>query len=243
MLKQKIKYVKNEHLLFLLLFVTLSYYLNATYTSVYRFIISTSALYGIILFISVMNFVPKDKYKRGYLFLLGIIIFAYFNSTYNAKYTIRNPFTEKYKQLYIYEKDLKIEDNAKVILVDYGTSFFIEGQNKNAKYYGFVIPENLYEKYKSEIGYGSDPYFINRVWFSKYLENILKDIFRNKNEKIYVVINFKEYSKAYIKFLNYYSNNTRKLENCKDAGIYGIINSVDPSEKVSIMFCEYNLKK
>lgn len=230
--KKSIKYIRREHLWFLILFITISFYINTYLSGVYRFVIPSSSLYGLVLIITILNFFPKRKSIP--IFVL-FIIFSYINNTYDSEYTLR--INEPYNKLIEIRTDESFEDNSKVIFLDNGLSYLVPELNQTSQYYGFVIPEHLFYKYEKELNSTNDLYFNNRIWFSKYLEKRLTDIVRDKENRIYLILQYTENLPYYEMFLRRYSNGERKVENCH------YMKRLDGMVKYLLkpMVCEYNL--
>lgn len=231
--------IKKEHLYFLLLLVIVSYYCNQSLSGVYRFIISTSALYGIIAYI-VCELLCKIVRINNKMFCIIVFIcltiFAYCTSTYSY-YSIKVP--EKNNKLFYNDEKYNIEDNAKVLLLNAETSYFVSGQNKKAQYYGFAIPTHIFEKYNDFLKDKTGLTYYSIFTFSEYLENELKKMLSDNNNKIYVIYNQNNYfENIYKEALDFYSSETREMGNCREIGYKGIVYF----RYNKVYLCEFNLK-
>ena len=234
--------IKYEHIWFIILFVFFTYYINTYFTGVYRFIIPSSALYGITFFISIFllcNLIKIKNIKHCILISTFILILVYLNNTYNSDYKIVMPQKDNAKLFYNNE-DYKFEDNSKIILLNCPISYLAASQNKNAKYYGFVIPSHIFEKHKKYMEEEEKPAFHTRYMFSKYIEKTLSDTLVNPDNKIYLIYDeYPYYEDVYKQALDFYSNNTREMQNCREIGYQGIIYF----DYIQSYLCEFNLKE
>ncbi len=232
--------IKKEHLYFLLLFAFISYYCNQSITGVYRFILATSALYGIIAFLMCVllcKLIHLNKEKFYISIFVCLTLFAYCTSTYR-NYSITKPI--KNAKLFYNDENYNIEDNSKVIMLNMETSYHIVGQNKKAKYYGFVLPDYLFQKNTDFIKDFEKVSFYSHYMYSKYLENELEKMMQNPNNKIYIIYNQNLFFEdIYNEALYYYSNGTREPDKCRNIDYKGIVHfNYNP-----VILCEFNLKK
>ncbi len=237
LIMSKLKKITIEpKIMFVLQFMLLSYYINLAIFGVYRFIIATSVLFGILLLLFIIEFLKLIKiysYKNLIIFFLMVIFYAYYTQYigYN-RYFIR-----KFDCPVLKISDADIEDNS-VVFVTPNSSVVIPNQNKNAKYIGYVIPQrNLTE----------DGWFIKRImglYYEEFIEN-------SKYEESLINEHLKDFSKKYILYdaswrskqmpmiykhsLLYYNKNY-KLNNCKPVDVL----SFNDKHLISIELCEIN---
>ena len=137
--KYNANYLINDNLfIFLLFFIILSYLINMLTFGVYRYIIASCSLFGILYIIvlyqifSVLNLNEKYKKRIIYIFLSFLfLIIIIFTGILNAEISFSIPKISKIIEI----KDYSIQDNSTVFVSVSGSSYIIPFLNKNAKYH------------------------------------------------------------------------------------------------------------
>ncbi len=164
----------------------------------------------IILFMQNRYFKDIDlSLRRQYIVTSLIILAILFSSKY-----VTNPKPIPDTKKIIKIEDMQIKDNANVIIGTMSSNFIVPKQNPNARYIGFAIP-NDYEKAGKYYTYVK-----NRYAKSTYLENQLKQVFKEDKDLYFIYSEDGTYNKEdlpiYIMSIRYYSDNKIKnLKNCK----------------------------
>lgn len=232
--------IKRNQIAFLISFVFVSYYFYTSLTGIYRFLIPTSSLFGIVCCIFAVLCCNTLKLNKWYYYIalfLILLFFAYYNSIIMTKHYFVMP--KKNEKLFYNDQDFGIKDNSYVIMLNNATSYLIPGQNKNAHYYGFVIPKSIFEQNFQFIKDEDPMNYNNHYMYSNYLENLLLNIISNEKNTIYLI--YAEslyYDDIFKKSLDYYSKGKRKIENCRQVGYKGILYFNNERS----YFCELNSK-
>lgn len=208
--------VKNiNQLIFLLLTCFFSYEINTLLFGTYRYIVSSSLLYGLILFITL--FFLTGKFKKTIL-TIPLMILAIFITICTQKINDLSKFI-LFKTPGTFLEFAKIKDiypvEKKSVILVMGSKIpaLLTIQNRNLKFVSFVFPKI----YRNEIENIKPDFKIENVSiFSDYLENYIKEILSG-NQKIYIFTNTVEYlyfAEMVAKSLDYYSDNSREFFNC-----------------------------
>ena len=232
--------IEKNHLIFLLIYVVFSYYACIYFTGAYRYIVLTSALYGFTLFAVCLltgNLFKLKQPVSSAVLLLCVLLFTYLTSTYlYYDFSVKKPF-RKGAKLFYNNENYGIEDNSYVIMLNMPTSYVAVEQNQKAKYYGFVLPSDIFEKYKKYIHTEEKFDYYAHFMFSKYLEKELSSILSNPKNKIYIIysdIFFHE--QIYNEALDFYSGGIRKVKNCREVKYKGIVTY----DEYTSFVCDFN---
>ena len=230
--------IKNNYLLFIVLFVFLSYYINAALFAMDRFIMYAVLFYGIIAY-SVLYCICRKYY-------ISIPIFIILSTVMYAVQTVGTvtilPLKQRFNlQSVIDTNSVNIENDSYVFLFNAGNSIIVPFLNPNAKYISGFIPQEIVDKYYTpDVFLISDLGLMTNSIGSEYLYNKIHNIMMS-DSKIYV-ISFEEMlnndlKDLYISALNEFSSNTRKISNCKNTNtkFFGI-------DIYSPVICEFNKK-
>ncbi len=232
------KAVSDKSFVFACLFVIISYYINVIIFANYRYIISVSVLFGIILIYGIykiFHILKKDNYKYTLCTFLSVLTFVYATQRLGYKHFVPKNLSPVEKVLSI--ENLHIKDNSFVFLTC-ATSTIISNQNKHAKYMGYALSEKTFNERRVELGEKTDLWFNAFYLHSNYLENEIKSIL-NTNSNVYIIFNQRIWDgqmPIYKESLADYSNK-RKLQNCRHVSVKLLNNEF---KKVAIYMCEYN---
>ena len=221
--------IKTNHLLLIIYFSIISYYINTAIFGTYRYIFSTYLTLALLVFIALYYICKTFTYKKFVFFSILLILCV----SINTKIEKSNIFKDLPNNKIVSVKDMKIEDDSYVLIANFGSSFVIPYQNKNAHY--IIAPMKLPPQ-KNLPWYLFDIVFSAKNLASNYTNSRLSNILTS-NKKVYlIIIKIDLKSKnLFEEGLDYYSNNTRNIQNCQDMNvkIYGI--KYNP-----IILCEYN---
>lgn len=207
----------KKQVYFLVLFSLFSYEINTYLFGIYRYITAVSMLFGLILFLTIsllpLNYEKFKKFSTNTFFLFMILLVMVYQRDLISNKGIL--FGEQ-KTVLIPTVDYKIEDNAYVLLPDFGTSGFMVNQNKNAIYTNFVYPKRYEKRLQYIFPFGITSRFYSMFYFSSYTENFLKNILRSdKKIYIYMQLDYLVYYKNILqRSISYYSKNKRVITNC-----------------------------
>lgn len=208
------KAMNDENLAFLLLLLFNSCVINLLAFGLYRFVILSSALFGLLMVCLVYSF--KDKVKLGVFIVLLLLV--YLSSNF-GKWNHFAPFNTFKKSKIVSYHDLNIENGANVILISHAASYSIVKQNANAHYYSFVFPSFLIDKYKNRVR--NKDFLATEIFYSNYLENKIKNIVQNEKNVYFIMSKYdfyidydRNFYEESIKY--YYDDDTAKFYNCKD---------------------------
>ncbi len=236
-------FLNMDTLILLSLFTFLPLYINIIIFGSYRYIIASSALYGIMLF-SLITILCKISAKQklfSIIFCFLFLIYAYSSQDYGDVWFVKdveNNKTSGYSKIYSID-DLKFKDNSAVILLNCATSAAVVKQNPNVQYIGAIMPNGLLKREEDFLKF-FDPWLKCKTIQSTYIEKLISDIIAS-DKTIYAIITRDEherYAKETILYLD--KTNRRTLENCTHTNMriyesffYG----------VDIIKCEFNIKK
>lgn len=227
-------------ILLLVLFSIIPYYVNLVFFCTYRYIVANSAVYGIVLYITVCLICSKMVYKKYIITILSVIFLLYVYLTSNMgdlEYVKRYNKTKNLKYTNVLKyKDLHFEDESYVIILNTGVSVAAVGQNPNAYYIGFVFPRKILQK-ELDVIKNFDIWYNTKFMYSDYMEKKMEEILAS-DKKIYILyIESPEYRFGLDGLHLLDKEKKRRVENCDfiDMEIYN-----STFWGVEIKKCEFN---
>lgn len=204
----------NKNLfIFLAFFTILVYFVNLYLFGTYRYIVSSSVLYGITLSACILTLFSKLQNKILHKYIVSciyvvILVFVYKFSSYGI-YPPQNYVNYENKELnmknitkvFEYE-DLHFEDNSTVILHNEPTSYIAINQNENVSYIGVSY------EYDGMLDLGNDE-------SKKYLANRIDKILKSNQKVYYAQGDGMEDGNNEI-LENWERRYSRKLSNCRE---------------------------
>lgn len=233
----------SEEFLFLILFSIVPYYVNLLIFGTYRYVLSSSAVFGIVLLslIYVLSSVCKRKaifvtifcaILGGYVYLTDDIG----NVEFVKDYEENKPFG--YSKVFEV-KDMNFDDDSYVVFLNQGASVVVVGQNPNVKIIGGEMPVEVFNKHFDTIK-NIDYWYNSRYLKSAYAEKLVSDIFAS-DKKVYVLYQNGEEHRLILDdglaFLD--KSHKRTLENCEDV-MFKVFSS--RYWATDIIKCEFNKK-
>lgn len=197
----------------IILFTVFSYIINLFLFKTYRYIAASSALYGIILamfVINVLNIIKRNNYKNilicSYIVCIAFVYTTFVNGELPIRYVnfIDGQFKMKQVSKIIEFQNYNYDDNSDVFLFGFVVSVFAVNQNKNVSYIG--VPNDIAQA----IAFEED------MEYSKYLENkIIQEL--KSNKKIYIIFSENPVNTEEIRnYMDAWKNKfNRKLVNCE----------------------------
>jgi hypothetical protein len=186
-----------------------------------------SSSVAILIIILIMIFLQKIKTSQNLftVFLSCILICSICTYAMEQWFLNRNEMIKEKHVIFV--KDMKIPDDSIVFLGTMKTTFLLPAQNKNVKYYGYVLPYIL-----AKSGFWSNNLYNNKYYQNKYLENQIKENLLSDKKK-YILLNSYELSddfELYNKSLKKYTkNNLLGMKNCLeiDYEMFGLFGQFD----------------
>ena len=214
-------FVDRKKLLSILVFVSVTYCFDlATFGTNGRFITGLFPLFGGLVTVLIFAFFKNSKNSKTFISLnLSIVLFYSWGiSSFGGLFFWRDVIPEDLKSVtkLIEEPDMKIRDNAVVLFLTQGTSFLTVHHNKTAKYVGFQVKSDVFEKYRNEI-FPLDLFLYSKYFPSKYAEDYVQNLILSDAD-IYVVFNQEDFLTIAQSSLDGYNENRfelRKYSNCR----------------------------
>ena len=240
-----INLIEYKYLYAILLFITISYFINTALFGTYRYIFADYCLFGLIVYIFAEILFKKFMRFKKFLivgFCILVTIFVYIKTDIDnfalVKHCEPDRTLAKTARVSVYKnKNLKFKDDSKVLILNDCASIAAVGQNKNVQYVGFALPNDMYDVFLEEK---------NKYEFGAFF--LISDKIAKLNEEIILSDDFIQvlYLKEYngiddaMKVLEMYNSkrkNPRKLTNCYNAGVsfYGVTKNY-----YNIYRCNYN---
>lgn len=234
---------QNIYSLLLVLFCIFSYEINVFLFGVYRYIVASSLLFGLILFLTlsflISNFKIFKNYKINVLMIIIFLIAMFTQKINDIEYL--NIFKNN-KPILNKVQNYDIRDDAYVLTGGFGTPGNLINQNKNAKYTLFVYPKFIYYNYLKQ--YENVLGFYSMFYFSDYQENNLKKILQSDKD-VYIYFRTRDLQPFYgntVYSIEYYSDGKRSIANCQN--IYSeksMEKYLEGYQEVEIPFFDYVL--
>ncbi len=231
--------IKYDYLFLILIFTVISFYINISIFAVYRYIIASSILYGIIFLILIYLLFYKSSHRKFLISLIAIVSLILLYGC-NIKDNIKEKFNNQnymIKQLITLPENFGFEDNSYVIVLTETSSAFVVNQNSKVKYIGFAMPKDGFYDVNE-----MDKFYYSRLSFSEYIKKYCLNIFAS-DSKVYILYTDTYPSGLYkvlIEGINSIGEKyNRKVENCFNDYIYFMDNLINREVTV----CEYNKKK
>lgn len=235
--------INSEQFLFLILFSILPFYINLVIFGTYRYIVSSSAIYGTVFISLIYVLCSVCKRKEIFITFFCIIIgfYAYFtDDAGNIEFITNYEENKPYGYSKIFDvKDLKFQDNSYVIFLNQGVSVAVVGQNSNVKFVGSEMPVEIFNKHFDTLQ-NIDYWHNSRYLKSDYAEKLVSQIFAS-DKKVYVLYLKSEEHKIILDYGLPFLDKTksRNLQNCEDIMFY-VFNS--RFWATDIVKCEFNKK-
>ncbi len=237
--------VNENYFIFSVLFSIIPFFVNISIFGTYRYTIPSSCIFGVVLFFIIILGCSKSEYKKIFIWILCLInLFYVYLSTnfgvleyvleYNKKYKTFPVDNIRYQKVFETD-DLKLEDDAVVIMLNAGASAGAVTQNPKAKYIGFAYSKDITNKYSTEFLRKIDYFYDAKTLRSEYLEKELSRIFAS-DKKVYFMYS----PTALLNFLKEgleELTTERKITNCKyiNMKVYQSF-----FWGVNIIMCEFN---
>ena len=233
--------INSEHFCFLFLFSIVPYYVNLMIFGTYRYVLSSSAIYGIVIFSLIYILCSASKRKWIFICTFCAIMGSYTYLTDdvgNVELVAAYEGNKTYGYSKVFEvKDLNFEDNSYVVFLNQCVSVVVVGQNPNVKFIGSEMPVEVFNRNLETIK-NIDYWHNSKFLKSSYAEKLVSDIFAS-DKKVYVLYQNDEEHRIMLEDGLPYLNKTRKLENCEDV-MFKIFNS--RYWATDITKCEFNKK-
>lgn len=226
--------ISVNNLWFLILYINISYYINIYFFGTYRYIISSSVLFGFIAIVFAYalfsSYREKPKFISVFLILLLLSVYSYTNFG-KSKYKLSNIFDV---HNIISVEDAGIKDNSYVFVFSTLMSYVIPYQNPNAHYILIIIPPEV-DYVSSKFFRKGDLIFHTQALYSKYLKQKISEIMNSNANVYFMCFAAKGTYNMYKNALDYYSGKQRHIMGCNNlhSYIFGI-----PRRKMKV--CEYN---
>ena len=222
--KIKLTVEGNDYFYLILLFTSLTYYINL--------LLFANIRYVIVLFVFIPLIICEFLHilienKKIYYYAIALIFAASF-ATYDYSGLPMRKWKDATKVLET--ADLKIEDGS-TVLFSFMTCFIAPDQNPKAKYIGYTLQKDL-----AKSGYWQDSYK-NKYFSNKYNEGVIQKSVDESNH-VYFIFSLNEIGrdlKAYKASLKRYLNEDTALNHCRVIRYYAYDNS---SPKKNIFICK-----
>lgn len=206
-----------------------------------RYVISSTALGGILVATLLRFLFGKMKHSRIFIYGFGLILLLTIHI--NTNYGIINMFDKNLFEKIKTEKfttfqtnNMNFQDNSVVIFANSGVSTTVIQQNPNVKYVSLFYPKEIFDKYYEKIKQ-QDKTIDSYTFFSKYGEKYCQDLISN-NSNIYLILAKEDYSEMVNDVLDFYNKDkSRKITDCKDIDI-----SVLGEKLNHFKYCKFNKK-
>ena len=188
------------------------------------YIYSSEIAIILLLILCILIYRFKDSKKIFFLLLCGIFICNICTFVTDDTFIhFPNPFENHH---IIKISDMSIPDNSIVLLGTMKTAFIVPGQNKNAKYYGYVLPDNIAEQ-----TFWATDLYRNKLYKNKYWEGKIKEILLS-DKRTFIIFNLEQILddfELYKESVRQYSDNIKDIDDCKmvEYEVYGHINMPD----------------
>lgn len=238
------KLIDYGYLYSLLIFITVSYLINTAVFGTYRYIFADYSLFGIIVYIFAEFVFSGSKLKELKVCVLCIFITVFVYTTcvaYELK-TVKNIYPDrifaKQKKATVYKnRDLNFQDGSTVIVLNDLASIGIVGQNKNARYVGLALPENMFKIFEEQ----KEDYAIGGFFIcSDYIANMNRELVLS-DKTLHVLYYNDPFNLDLVKGLletyNAEREVPRKFTNCSNANVVFLGVKKDYYE---VYRCDYN---